>query len=138
MKKIKDYFEIHFLCRDALLVVSLFYICFGVFKKIGLTFIDYLVYDNADQLYPVLVNSCITLLGFMFTGVSIIMIFLKDNKLEPLKEYGHFQSILSIYFNAIFVCAALTVISLCGMMVDKNIYLTHASFNNVCISSKVI
>jgi len=127
MKKIVNFFKVHFLLGDTLVIVACFYLLFGVFNKFGRVYIDLLIFNNADRLYPVLVNSCITLLGFMFTGVSITMIFLKDNKLEPLKEYGHFQSILNIYFNTILVCAILTAISLCGMMIDKNIYLTHAT-----------
>lgn len=132
MKKI-NFFKVHFLLGDTLLIVAFFYLFFGVFKKLGIDYIDLLIFNNADRLYPVFLNSCITLLGFLLTGISIIMIFLKDDKLEPLKEHGHFTSILSIYFSAIRVCALVTAISFWGLVAEKTNLLSHITALMVCI-----
>lgn len=125
MKKVKDFFEKHFLLSDTILVAAVFYLCFGIFKKTKVVFIDLLIFNNADSLFPIFLNSCITLLGFLITGVSITMIFLKDEKLKRLEEYGHFQSIINIYISSIRVCAILTILSVCGLLTDANLYVTH-------------
>jgi len=133
MKKIMDFFKVHFLFGDTLLTAVCFYLFFGIFKKLGMSYLDLLIFDNADQLYPVFLNSCITLLGFLLTGISIIMIFLKDDKLAPLKEHGHFTSILNIYFSATRVCALVTVISFCGLVAEKTIIMSHITALMACV-----
>ena len=133
MRKIINFFKIHFLLCDTLFVVSLYYLCFGVFKKFEYIFIDLLIYNNADRLYPVFFNSCITLLGFLLTGISITMIFLKDDKLEPLKEGGHFKSILDIYLNAIVFCSLLAVISFVGLVAEKTCFIAHVTALILCV-----
>ena len=127
MKRIKDFFLIHFMLSDTLLVVSCFYLLFCILSKLKINYIDRLIFDNAERLYPVFFNSCITLFGFLITGISIIIIFLKDDKLKPLEEDGHFQSILAIYFNAIGFCSLFGVISFCGLVTEKNLILSQAT-----------
>jgi len=116
MKKIIEYFKIHFLLTDSLIAFILFYLGRLLLNKIFHIGIEALLEKNSGLLYPIFFNSGITLLGFLLTGVSIIIVFLQSDKLSILSETSHPKMIMKIYFSAIRYCSIFTALSFIGMV----------------------
>jgi hypothetical protein len=87
--------------------------------------LDNILMEKSSELYPVFFNSGLTLLGFLLTGISIMIIFLDNKKLEPLREYGHTRSIFNIYFNAIRINCLFVGISILGLVIPINEITAH-------------
>ncbi|MDR2186382.1 MAG: hypothetical protein LBO80_12065 [Treponema sp.] len=105
---------------DTIAFVLGYYVLDFILQKTENKTLGVLIYGNASQLFPIFFNAGITLLGFLLTGLSIVLMFLKDEALEPLKEHGHFKAILQIYLNAILVSALFTAISFLGLVLETN------------------
>ena len=92
---------------------------------------------NKGEIYPLIATISGTLLGFVITGVSIIMAFTESGKLELLKKSKHYKTIYEVYFNTIKYLAFTTVISIVGLMIDSSwsIYVLYAIIWSVIISS---
>jgi len=128
MKKIILFFKNHFLLTDTLLIIFAFYTAFVILQKAGKQEFLKFIFDNKGQLYPLFFSAGITLLGFSMTGISIILIFLNDERLSLLRESGHFKSILGIYINAILIVAAFTISSFLGLILKGDSILEKLSF----------
>ena len=120
MKKLLQFFEKHFLLADTLKLTLICCLISIVLQKTGKQDFLNFVFDNKEQLYPLFFNTGITLLGFLMTGISIILIFLNDERLILLRESGHFKSILGIYINTILVTAVFTILGFLGLVLKSN------------------
>jgi hypothetical protein len=120
MKKVIAFFKWHFLLGDTLVFILGHCVLDFILQKTGNKTLVLLISGNASQLFPIFFNTGITLLGFLLTGLSIVLVFLKDEALEPLKEHGYFKDILHIYLNAILVSALFTASSFLGLVLGPN------------------
>lgn len=116
MRKLIEYFRIHFLFSDSLIWLLLFYTGRFVLKKYFNISIENILDKNGSLLFPIFFNSGITLLGFLLTGVSIIIVFLQSDKLKALNETSHPKMIMTIYFSTIRYCSVFTALSFMGMV----------------------
>jgi hypothetical protein len=125
MKKLVNFFKVHFLIFDTIVCAGIFYMGNFLLRQLGFRNIICLIYDSSKELFPIFLNSGLTLLGFLLTGISIILIFLQSERLESLKEGGHYKSILNIYFNAIQFTCIFTITSFLGLVSEKGYTLAH-------------
>ncbi|MDR2020507.1 MAG: hypothetical protein LBQ14_07060 [Treponema sp.] len=116
MKQVIVFFKRHFLVRDTIVAVAVFYgFIFSLDKFLGRKFVS-LIHVNDKVLFPIFLNSGITLLGFLITGLSVLVGFLNNEKLNRLKDAGYYKDIFGIYFNAIVVCGIFIALSLWGLL----------------------
>jgi len=73
-----------------------------------------------NSLYPVVATISGTLVGFVITGVSILVAFSESDKLRLLKKTKQFKNIFRVYFRALYYLAITTLISILGIVMDSN------------------
>lgn len=73
------------------------------------------------SLYPVIATISGALLGFVITGVSILIAFSESDNLRLLKKTKQFKNIFKVYFRAIYYLAITTLISVFGIVINANL-----------------
>jgi len=94
--------------------------------------VDAWVLNIKTALYPVIATISGALLGFVITGVSIILAFSDSHKLDRVRKSKGFEDIYKVYFRAIKYLALTTVISVFGIVIS---YYATYMFYLVFISS---
>jgi hypothetical protein len=124
MKKVFNFFRVHFLLCDTIIVFIVYYSSRFCITLFGYN-LDNILIEKSTELYPAFFNSGLTLLGFLLTGISIMIIFLDNKKLEALHEFGHTKSIFNIYFSAIRLNCLFVGISILGLIIPINEIMAH-------------
>jgi hypothetical protein len=124
MKKISTFIKVHFLFFDSIIVFIVYYSLRYFVTLFGYN-LDNILMEKSTELYPIFFSSGLTLLGFLLTGISIMIIFLDNKKLEPLHEHGHTKSIFNIYFSAIRLNCLFVGISILGLIISINEIVAH-------------
>lgn len=70
-------------------------------------------------IFPTIATIGVTLLGFIITGVSVLISFTESGKLLLLKRSPHYRTLFNVYFYAIKFLALLSVVALCGIFAPK-------------------
>lgn len=111
----------HFLWAD--LVVSLIFIII-IFLIMNYFYsfdtINNWISLNKAQLYPTIATIAGTLLGFVITGISIIIAFSESEKLKHLRKSKHYKTIFDVYFSTIRYLALATVFPLIGIVINSD------------------
>lgn len=71
---------------------------------------------NRANVYGAVASVCGSLLGFVISAVSVILVF--GQHLQFLKDTGHYSTLFDVFFQAILWLAAATVWSFVGLGVD--------------------
>ncbi len=116
MKRLIQFLRIHFLFSDALLIVLLFFGIRALLLQFSGLRIEDFIKENRIILYPIFLSSGLTLLGFLLTGINIIIIFLQNEKLSRLQNTDHPKTIVKIYLSAIKYTSILSLFSFIGMI----------------------
>jgi cell division protein FtsW (lipid II flippase) len=98
---------------------------------------DWMFY-NKSMFYTLLATISGTLLGFIVTGISVIMSLSESPKLETAKKSTQFKKIFVVYFNTIKYLAFTVILSIIGFLVNNdsiNTYLLYALIILVVISA---
>ncbi len=77
--------------------------------------------SNKKEIYPLIATIGGTLLGFVITGVSIILAFSESEKLRLLKQSKQYTKIFAIYFSTIKYLAITTVVAIIGIVINNNL-----------------
>ena len=78
------------------------------------------IITNRNTIYPLIATIGGTLLGFVITGVSIILAFSESEKLRLLKRSKQYKTIFTIYFSTIKYLAITTIIAIIGLVVNDD------------------
>lgn len=139
MKSPKEYYQQNFLTCE--LVISLFVSLLAIYtiqSHWSQTDASNWITSNKSQLYSLLANVSGTLLGFIITGISIILAFAESQKLKLLRESTQYKTIFMVYFSAIKYLALTTIMTILGLVIDNStveIYLLYLIIWLVVISS---
>ena len=76
---------------------------------------------NRGTIYPLIATIGGTLLGFVITGVSIILAFSESEKLRLLKRSKQYKTIFTVYFSTIKYLAITTILAIIGLVVNDNL-----------------
>ena len=76
---------------------------------------------NKTIIYSLIATISTTLLGFVITGISVLIAFSESEKLKLLRESAQFENLFKIYFSAIKYLAIAALISIFGII-----------FNDIC------
>jgi len=108
----KYFLEIEFLFSILLITLVSIIIFFQYFQ----------IWQNANFLtlltnpvFPTIATISITLLGFIMTGVSVLISFTESGKMSLLKKSKHYQTLFDIFFSAIKYLAFTAFTSIIGI-----------------------
>lgn len=68
-----------------------------------------------NPVFPVIATIGATLLGFIITGVSILISFPDSSNLRLFRQSKHYNTLFQIFFSAIKVLALTTIVALIGI-----------------------
>ena len=121
MINIKKLYNRNFLIAEFLLsiVIALFGILLITSVLTSETIQNWISLNKKD-IYPLIATIAGTLLGFIITGVSIILAFSESEKLRLLKKSKQYTTIYEIYFSTIKFLALSTAIPIFGIIVNDN------------------
>lgn len=119
MINIKKLYNRNFLIAEFLLsiVITLFGILLITSVLTSETIQNWISLNKKD-IYPLIATIAGTLLGFIITGVSIILAFSESEKLRLLKKSKQYTTIYEIYFSTIKFLALSTAIPIFGIIVN--------------------
>jgi hypothetical protein len=75
--------------------------------------------QNKRDIYPLISTISGALLGFIITGVSIILAFSESEELKLLKQSKQYKTIFEIYFSTIKFLAITTIIPIVGIVINN-------------------
>jgi len=128
-KKLEDenslilFYKRHFMNVELLIVfiiaILILYLLFILLSPNGF---DSWIISIKGSLYPVIATVSGALLGFVITGVSVIIAFSESDKLRLLRKPSTkktFKSLFDVYFRTIYYLAATTIISIFGIVIHQ-------------------
>jgi hypothetical protein len=111
----------NFLIGDLILAVTISMIFLAIFIcQITPSEIEDWLSLNDEQIYPLIATIAGTLLGFVLTGISIIIALTESEKLKLLMESKHSKDIFTIYFSATKYLAVATVLAIIGLAIPDD------------------
>ena len=120
--ELPNFYKKHFLLIEALVPLIITIIVYLIFSHyLTQDQIDILLSNVEEKTYPIISIGAITLLGFIITGISIMITFMETPSLKPLKTSKQYSSLFKIYFSAIKHLAILTFVSGIGILINQNL-----------------
>lgn len=115
------FYKRHFMDVELVIVIIIAVIILCLLPLILVpTTIDQWVGSIKTNLYPVVATISGALLGFVITGVSVIIAFSESDKLRLLKKAKKTsKSLFDVYFRTIYYLAATTIISILGIIINQ-------------------
>lgn len=86
----------------------------------GWQFVIELLRGFRTTFYTTLASICATLLGSAIAVVSIILLYSSNARLSVVVEQGQFPPLMRVFFDAIWALGATTLVTLCGLLVDRD------------------
>lgn len=115
-------------CELLFSVIIIFLLTFIVLKYCGLEFVQNSLDNVRGVLYGTLATLSGALLGFVITGLSVLLTTSSNTQIEKLKKSKHYKTIFLIFFSTSKYLGILLIISLLGLVLDKDnqpiIYIT--------------
>jgi len=118
---LRNQYELHFL-RNELIVSVVIWLAIIVANQYLLNGV---ISNNIPQYhndaYPLIATIGGTLLGYILTGLSIIILLPVSNKIDELKKGGHYKTISRTYISAIIWLSLLTLFTILGVVVNGSL-----------------
>jgi len=111
-----DFFRVHILLTDTIILGIILFLGRFLLKQFLNIDIESIIATNNNGLYTLYVNTSIALLGFLVTGVGVIIIFLSNTKISALEGTKHPKYIVNIYFSTIRYMGVLAVSCFTGII----------------------
>lgn len=122
MSNIEKFYKRHFLLAELLLSIIFTILVLIIIQQLwSPEALEKWINTNKEDIYPLVATIGGTLLGFVITGVSIILAFSESEKLRLLKRSKQYKTIFTIYFSAIKYLAITTVVAVIGIAINDNL-----------------
>jgi|GEM_PF-1837703 len=113
----------HFLTADLLVAIAIAIVAILFLRQqFSYDEIDTTISTNKTVIYPVIASIGGTLIGFVITGISIIIAFSESGseKFKLLKNSAHYKDVYDVYFSSIRSLAITVIISIIGIFLSGN------------------
>lgn len=131
---LRKFYRTHFLGVELFITLSL--IIIGVIltsKSIGFEVVENSLHGSRSTLYGSLASIAGAMLGFVITGLSILLTTNTNARMERLKKSKHYKTVFIIFFSTSKYLGLLLIASLISLIFDKDskpmIPLTIISFS---------
>ena len=121
MKRLSTWYEKNFSCIEffaAVLVAAAFFAATR-FHKIS-SAIELILNGSHQTLYATIASIGGSLLGFILTAVSIVIVFGQLPKLRILRQSQQYANVFRVFFQAVNWLAFTTIWALIGLLVDRD------------------
>lgn len=118
---LKKYYKLHFLGIE--LVLTLIFLTIVVIltnKYIGFNVIELSLNGTRTTLYGTLAAVAGAMLGFVITGLSVLLTTNNDKQMEQLRKSKHYKTIFIIFFSTSKYLGLLLITSLISLVLDKD------------------
>lgn len=122
-KRIKKIYNIYFLKADLLLSIAISLTVILVLRSIwSYDMTEQWLSTNKNTIYSLIATISGTLLGFVITGVSIIIAFsgTSSEKYQFLRKNKVYPQVFKIFFSTIKYLAISTVLPVVGIIIDES------------------
>lgn len=117
----KKFYRKHFLgCELVLSIVLVLAGMYVIFNFIGISFIENGLDGIRTNLYGTLASIAGAFLGFVITGLSVLLMSNSTKNIEKLKRSRHYKTIFYIFFSASKYLGVLLLVSLISLIFDKD------------------
>lgn len=117
MTRARKFYEKHFLPMEFILSIVVAVAFAAAFElHFGRDGLFASIDKNRANVYGAVASVCGSLLGFVISAVSVILVF--GQHLQFLKATGHYPTVFEVFFQTILWLAAATMWSFVGMVVD--------------------
>ena len=117
IKNYEKYFLTYELFFSIVIIAILYYLTF--YLKLNLIIMS-LLDQNRSVLYGTIASISGALLGFVITGISILFAMKESPALLLLKTSSHYKTVFIVFLSACRYLAINTVVSLFGLLIDKD------------------
>lgn len=117
----KRLYRSHFLGFELILsLLAISIISYLFYEYIGFDILSSKLQGIRDMLYGTLAALSGALLGFVITGLSVLLTTNSNERMEQLKRSKHYKTIFTIFFSASKYLGIMFVISLISLIFDKD------------------
>ncbi|MBB6497789.1 hypothetical protein [Methanococcus maripaludis] len=127
--KIIEFYQLHFMAFDLLTSILVFILLILFMISPDKTLLNWL-FETKCGYYSFITTISVTLLGFIITGISILIIFLSEKRFKPIRQNSLHEKIYAVYFRTILYLSILTVLAIVGYLVNFP-SLTGIDLNNI-------
>lgn len=114
------YYKRHFLNVElGIATILTILILLVIIKELPPFTLDTWVLSIKYNLYPVIATISGALLGFVITGVSVIIAFTESDKFRLLRKTTTYKKLFEVYFRTIYYLAGTTLISAIGIVITN-------------------
>lgn len=118
--ELPEFYKNNFLLIEAVLPIFAVLVLYCIFTSyLDQTTLNNLILNTKDKMYPQILVGAITMLGFIITGVSILISFTETPRLKLLKESKQYTTLFAIYFSTIKFLAVLAFITGIAMLISQ-------------------
>ena len=118
---LKEKYERNFLLSDFItsFVIIAISICIILIYSDNFDF-EYWLIQRCSDFYSILATISGTLLGFVITGVAILLAFPSSERLNQLRKSKHYKEIYKAYFSAIKFLAITLIFAFIGLLCNES------------------
>lgn len=122
MKVMRNFYRAHFLGVEFCFSIAIILIFFGFLHHYNaIELLSKLLYGVRTSLYGTIAAVAGALLGFVITGLSVLMTANSTEPLERLQRSRHYITIFKIFFSTSKFLGVLLLVSLIGLVFDKDV-----------------
>lgn len=128
----KKFYRKHFLgCELILSMILIFVSVYFIYNTVGISSLQDSLKGIRNPLYGTMASLAGAFLGFVITGLSVLLMANSTENIEKLKRSKHYKTIFNIFFSTSKYLGILLVVSLVSLVFDKDcdpfIYLFFAT-----------
>ena len=106
----------HFLFFELLIsIIIVVLFVFLLLRSTSIQNIEKWISINKDTIFPLLATISGTLLGFIITVMSIIIVFPETKRIRVLKQSNQYKTVLKVYLSAVKYLSAMIIFSIIGL-----------------------
>ncbi|MCP1309255.1 hypothetical protein [Paenibacillus tyrfis] len=121
MKKIIDVYDKYFLFMELLLSIVVSVIILWVINKYSLQGeVMNVLKGSRSALYGAIAGVAGSLLGFVITGLSILLVTGNSSGMNALRSSKYYQQIFKVFLNTSKYLGLLVVLSLVSLIIDRD------------------
>lgn len=94
----------------------------AIFSGLGFSYVDSKLAEIYKPLYAVIAPIAGSLLGFVITGISILLAFGDTGRLVYLKKSPHYKEVYRVYLSTIKYLGILTIVSITALIFNSTIF----------------
>ena len=121
MRRVKEWWDTHFLLAEFLVALTFFGgLSIYAFMCGGSSGIEAFLHGSRSTFHASIARSAIVMMGFVFTGISVLALALSAPRLEVIRRSPRSDQIWQLCYHCLGALAAVAVIGFTALFVDTD------------------